>query len=84
MNPTTVISGAALRERGILSVADALREVPGAALVPTGSFGSQTSLFLRGGESDYVKVLVDGVPVNQPGAPSTLPTSPPRTSSASR
>ena len=67
VNPTTVISGAALRDRGILSVADALREVPGAALVPTGSFGSQTSLFLRGGESDYVKVLVDGVPVNQPG-----------------
>lgn len=67
VNPTTVISGDDLRQRGILSVADALREVPGAALVPTGSFGSQTSLFLRGGESDYVKVLVDGVPVNQPG-----------------
>src|SRR5438552_846102 len=26
-----------------------------------------SSLFLRGGESDYVKVLVDGVPQNQPG-----------------
>lgn len=63
----TVISGDALRARGITSVADALRLVPGAAIVATGSYGGQTSLFLRGGESDYVKVLVDGVPQNQPG-----------------
>jgi vitamin B12 transporter len=63
----TVLSGAALRARGIMTVADALRTLPGAAVVTTGSFGGQTSLFLRGGESDYVKVLVDGVPQNQPG-----------------
>ena len=63
----TVIAGDALRARGISTIADALRLVPGATLVATGSFGGQTSLFLRGGESDYVKVLVDGVPQNQPG-----------------
>src|SRR5262245_19266470 len=63
----TVISGDALRAQGITTVADALRLVPGASVVATGSFGGQTSLFLRGGESDYVKVLVDGVPQNQPG-----------------
>lgn len=63
----TVISGESLRARGITTVADALRLMPGAAVVATGSFGGQTSLFVRGGESDYVKVLVDGVPQNQPG-----------------
>lgn len=63
----TVISGTSLRARGIATVADALRLISGAAVVATGSFGGQTSLFLRGGESDYVKVLVDGVPQNQPG-----------------
>jgi vitamin B12 transporter len=36
-------------------------------VVQVGSFGGVSSLFLRGGESDYVKVLVDGVPVNQSG-----------------
>jgi vitamin B12 transporter len=41
--------------------------VPGAHVVQGGPFGAATSLFLRGGESDYVKVLVDGAPVNQPG-----------------
>ncbi len=63
----TVISGASLRERGVRTVAEALRDVPGAAVVETAPYGSLTSLFLRGGESDYVKVLLDGVPLNQPG-----------------
>jgi len=63
----TVISGDDLRARGVARVSDALREVPGAALVQSGSFGALTSLFLRGGESRYTKVLIDGVPVNAPG-----------------
>src|SRR5947207_1591357 len=63
----TIVSGRELQLRGIRTVAEALRAVPGAAVVETGSYGGQTSLFLRGGESDYVKVLVDGVPQNQPG-----------------
>ena len=63
----TVLSGDHLRAQGIRTVAEALRTVPGAQVVETGSFGGQTSLFLRGGESDYAKVLLDGVPLNQPG-----------------
>jgi vitamin B12 transporter len=64
---STVITGAELQARGIISVADALRDVAGADPVQTGSMGGVTSLFFRGGESDYVKVLLDGVPLNQPG-----------------
>jgi vitamin B12 transporter len=63
----TVISGDDLRARGITRVAEALREVPGVALVQSGSFGALTSLFLRGGESRYTKVLIDGVAVNAAG-----------------
>ena len=66
-NAVTLLRGDELRERGIATVADALRTVASAAVVGTGSFGGQTSLFLRGGESDYVKVLLDGVPLNLPG-----------------
>jgi vitamin B12 transporter len=69
----TVLSGDHLRAQGIRTLAEALRTVPGAQVVETGSFGGQTSLFLRGGESDYAKVLLDGVPLNQPGAPSISP-----------
>ncbi|MSR36291.1 MAG: TonB-dependent receptor [Gemmatimonadetes bacterium] len=63
----TVLDGDELRARGVRFVADALKEVPGAAVVRTGSDGGVTSLFLRGGESDYVQVLVDGIVVNDPG-----------------
>jgi len=63
----TVLSGDDLRARGVTRVTDALREVPGAMLVQSGSYGALTSLFLRGGESRYTKVLIDGVPVNAPG-----------------
>lgn len=67
VSSVTTLAGADLRARGIRFVQDALREVPGAGVVQSGSYGGVTSMFLRGGESDYVKVLVDGVPVNQPG-----------------
>ena len=67
VSSVTIISGEDLRAQGIRFVQDALREVPGATVVQGGSYGGVSSLFLRGGESDYVKVLVDGVPVNQPG-----------------
>ncbi len=63
----TTIPGTTLQERGIRFVSDALRDVAGVMVVRTSSFGSVTSLFLRGGESDFVKVLVDGVPVNLSG-----------------
>ena len=63
----TVITGEELRARGITRLTEALRDVPGASVVQSGSFGSQTSVFLRGGESDYTKVLIDGVPLNDAG-----------------
>jgi vitamin B12 transporter len=63
----TVITGEELRARGMTRLSEALRDVPGASVVQSGSFGSQTGVFLRGGESDYTKVLVDGVPLNDAG-----------------
>ena len=63
----SVITGAQLRAQGITSVSDALRQVPGLAVVQTGSYGGVTSLFIRGGESKFAKVLIDGVPVNDAG-----------------
>jgi vitamin B12 transporter len=63
----TVLEGDDLRARGVHLLADALREVPGAQIVRTGSIGGTVSVFLRGGNSDFVKVLLDGVPLNEPG-----------------
>ncbi len=63
----TVISGDDLRARGVARVSDALQLVPGALVAQNGSIGSVSTLFLRGGESRYTKVLIDGVAVNQSG-----------------
>src|SRR5262249_53703900 len=48
---------------------DVLRSVAGANVVETGNRGGITSLFLRGGNSNYTKILLDGIPLNQPGGP---------------
>ena len=39
----------------------ALRLMPGASVVQVGQLGAQTSFFVRGGDSDNNKILVDGV-----------------------
>jgi outer membrane cobalamin receptor len=48
-------------------ITEPLRLIPGLAVVQTGGRGGLTSIFARGGESDYNKVLIDGVPVNEAG-----------------
>ena len=70
----TVISGDKLRAEGITTAVEALRAVPGLSLVQTGSYGGATSLFIRGGESKYAKILVDGIPVNDAGGAFDLST----------
>ena len=44
-----------------------MQDLPGVAVARAGGLGLQASVFLRGGDSRYARVLVDGVPVNQPG-----------------
>lgn len=60
----TVLSGADLQARQISTLGAALRSVPGFAVAQTGGPGTLTSLFPRGGESDYTLVLVDGMRMN--------------------
>ncbi len=55
-------------KRGAQSlITEPLRLIPGLAVVQTGGRGGLTSIFSRGGESDYNKVLIDDVPVNEAG-----------------
>jgi iron complex outermembrane receptor protein/vitamin B12 transporter len=63
----TVFTAADIARRGSVMLSDLVRETPGVAVIQTGGQGGQTSLFLRGGESTYTKVLLDGIPLNEPG-----------------
>ena len=60
----TVLTGDELLARQAESLQDALRLVPGITSAAAGGRGSLTSIFPRGGESDYSLVLIDGVPAN--------------------
>lgn len=63
----TVVTGAELRARGLVHLTDAMRLVPGVAVAQAGSYGAPASVFIRGGQANYTKVLIDGVPANEPG-----------------
>lgn len=63
----SVVSGEELKRENQSLVAESLRSVPGLYVSQTGGRGGVTSIFARGGESDYNKVLIDGVPVNAAG-----------------
>ncbi len=56
-----------LEVRQPLAADDAIRFLPGAVINNAGRRGGQSSLFVRGGDSRYNKVIVDGVTVNDPG-----------------
>ncbi|MGA9645849.1 MAG: TonB-dependent receptor plug domain-containing protein, partial [Candidatus Korobacteraceae bacterium] len=62
-----VLTSEQLKTINPVSAPDALLYIPGAIVSSTGRRGNLASLFVRGGESNYNKVLVDGVPVNDPG-----------------
>jgi len=46
---------------------DVIRFLPGAVINTAGQNGGLSSLFVRGGDSTYNKMIVDGVTINEPG-----------------
>jgi len=50
-----------------LDVFEPLRSVPGLQVTQTGQHGGTTALFIRGGNSNANKALIDGVPANDIG-----------------
>ncbi len=62
----TVVSAAEMDARQVSTLADALTLVPGLSIVQTGSPGQQSSLFVRGAESDQTLLLWNGIALNDP------------------
>jgi vitamin B12 transporter len=65
----TVIEATDIDARQQRSLPDVLRDVPGLNLVQSGGEGGQTSIFMRGTNSNHTKVLVDGIEVSDPSNP---------------
>jgi vitamin B12 transporter len=66
----TVITAEEIAQKQLRTLADALQQVPGLNVVQQGGPGSLTSVFVRGTNSNHVKVLIDGIDVSDPSAPS--------------
>src|ERR1700751_575443 len=65
----TVVTGDDIAAKGARTLPDILKYVPGLNLVQTGGPGGQTTLFMRGTNSNHTKVLVDGIDISDPSSP---------------
>lgn len=65
----TVINSDEIEQTQRRTVPDLLMTVPGLNVVQNGTPGSQTSIFIRGTNSNHVKVLIDGMDVSDPTNP---------------
>ena len=60
----TVITGEEIRERNEAQTIDLLRYIPGIYVAQSGQRGTVGSVSIRGGDTKYNLVEIDGVPVN--------------------
>jgi len=56
---TSVVTARTIQERGITTVQDALRALPGVSL--NGTSNSSTQVRIRGGEASHTLILIDGI-----------------------
>jgi vitamin B12 transporter len=68
-NSVSVVTSDDIERKQERTLPDALKDVPGLNLVQTGGPGGQTSVFIRGADSNHTKVLIDGMEVNDPSTP---------------
>ncbi len=65
--PVTVLASDTLDRLEKTDLLEALRLTPSANIVQTAGRGGATSVLIRGGDADFNKVLIDGVPANDVG-----------------
>ncbi|MFY9803320.1 MAG: TonB-dependent receptor [Candidatus Acidiferrales bacterium] len=62
-----IVTREQIAQRGEIWLTPLTQGIPGVSFSQLGPMGGSTTFFVDGGNSDYTKVLIDGVPVNQPG-----------------
>jgi vitamin B12 transporter len=65
-NSITAITAQDIETQQLRTIPDVLATVPGLNVVQSGGVGGQTSVFMRGTNSNHTKVLIDGVDVSDP------------------
>jgi vitamin B12 transporter len=62
----TVVTADEIAARQQRTFAEVLKDIPGLNVVQQGGPGAETSVFMRGTNSNHTKVLVDGIDVSDP------------------
>ncbi|WP_395665362.1 TonB-dependent receptor plug domain-containing protein [Methylocella sp.] len=65
----SVVTSEEIEARQQRLLPDSLRDLPGLNVAQTGGPGGQTSVFIRGTNSNHTKVLIDGMDVSDPSTP---------------
>jgi vitamin B12 transporter len=65
----TLITAADIEAQQQRTLPEVLEDVPGLNIVQTGGVGGQTSIFMRGTNSNQTKVLLDGIDISDPSTP---------------
>lgn len=65
----TVLDKAAIDRSQDIGVTELLLRTPGVSISRNGGYGTNTSLRIRGAESDQTVVVIDGVKLNDPSSP---------------
>jgi outer membrane cobalamin receptor len=60
----SVITSAEIRDRNEAQTVDLIRELPGLVIAQDGGRGSVADMFVRGGDSKYNLVELNGIPIN--------------------
>lgn len=68
-NSVTVVTGTDIERDQRRTVPDILAHIPGVYVVQSGGPGGQTAIFMRGSNSQHIKVLIDGIDASDPGTP---------------
>ena len=68
-NTIYVVTAKEIEQKQKRTVAEALESVPGVTVSRSGGIGGQaTSVFIRGAESRFTLVLINGIPMNDPSS----------------
>ncbi len=70
-NSVTIITEKDIEKSPTVMVSELLKQVAGIDVVRSGGLGTQTSVFIRGTNSNHTLVLIDGVEMNNPSSPTT-------------
>ncbi len=65
----SVVSEVEIHDQQSIALAEILQELPGVNVTQSGGLGAQTSVRIRGAESDQTLVLINGIRVNDPSTP---------------